>query len=499
MRVLVKSFCGMALFLVLLVASSATAQADDQVRAVRVSNVVGTVQVLNGTETQFSQAYPNMPLMQGSTLRTAEDGRAEIQFEDGSLVRLTPNTSVTLGVLSRTAEGNTKTEVDLQTGLSYVEMRGTANQRLVVRFGNNEVISPAPVSFRVKLDSNPVQFAVLDGSAHLSNGTAYSIDVKANETVRFDMNDGARYFLAQGIDSDSWDQWNSDRDQALSQMAARETREARGSSNPNDPSWSDLDYYGNWYSSGNGASVWAPNGVGAGWDPYGSGSWGFYGGGGGGYSWISGYPWGWLPYHCGLWNYYNSFGWGWSPGGCGSVWLPVNGIGYASPGYRRVPRPNPIRGPVHVGTATTSTRLATNHSIIHVDRGPEATKISPFSGSAPKTIALKGGEPAKLMAKSTAVGNPFSSRPVATLSSRPSFGAGAPGQPGGVAVFRPAAPVSTANRGGGASSFGGHVSSGATHASGFSAAPTSSGMSAASSSHAGVSSGGGGGGGGHGK
>ena len=125
------------------------------------------------------------------------------------------------------------------------------------------------MKFRVNLDANPVEFAVLDGSAHLSKGTDYAVDVHMNETVRFDPGDSTRYFLAQGIDPDSWDQWNVDRDQAMSQMAAQETREAIGSGNAGAAGMSDLDYYGNWYSS-NGTSFWVPDGAGAGWDPYGS-------------------------------------------------------------------------------------------------------------------------------------------------------------------------------------------------------------------------------------
>ncbi len=38
-----------------------------------------------------------------------------------------------------------------------------------------------------------------------SNGTAYAVDVHANEAVRFDPGESTRYFLAQGIDPDSWD------------------------------------------------------------------------------------------------------------------------------------------------------------------------------------------------------------------------------------------------------------------------------------------------------
>ncbi len=388
------------LSLALLLGSLAVARADDQIRAVRLSNVVGTVQLVNGPDSQFAQAYPNMPLMQGSTLKTGEDGRAEIQLEDGSVARLTPNSSATVSVLTRSAQG-TNTELDLLTGLTYVEMTGTANARFVVRFGPNEVISPAPAKFRVNLDANPVEFAVLDGSAHLSNGTAYSVDVRSNETVRFDANDSSRYFLAQGVDGDSWDQWNADRDQAMSQMAAQQTREAIGSGNA-DPSFSDLDYYGNWYATNDGTNYWVPDGAGAGWDPYGAGYWGYYGGAGG-YVWISGYPWGWAPYHCGTWNYFNPY-WGWIPTGCGSSWYPVGGIWNAPPRYRRIPRPSPVHPAPSGGV-----RPVAKEALIKVDRGPEATTLTPRLGAAPKTIEINGA-PAHLLAKTPNTGNTLLAR-----------------------------------------------------------------------------------------
>jgi len=479
------------ILLLLLAVAALSARADDQIRAVRLSNVVGSVQILNGTETQFSQAYPNMPLMQGSTLKTGEDGRAEIQFEDGSVVRVTPNSSATMTVLSRTSEGNTNTEVDLLTGLSYVQMKGSANQRFVVHFLGNAVISPAPVKFRVSLDGSPVEFAVLDGSAHLSNGTAYAVDVHANETVRFDATDSARYFLAQGIDPDSWDQWNTDRDQAMGQMAAQETREARGSMNPGDPAWSDLDYNGDWYSSG-GNSFWVPNGAGAGWDPYGSGYWGYYGNSGG-YAWISGYPWGWLPYHCGAWNYYNTYGWGWAPGGCGTGWYPVSRIGYYPRHYHPLSRPANGLHPLQTGG---SGHQPVSHSLIAVDRGPEATTLTPRLGAAPRTVAIEGGT-AHLLSK-TANPNVSSTlarptNPGSTYSGHLESGFDGGRQLGNVPVYRPAAPASAYHAT--VPTYASHASSSMGASSPHMSAP-SAGASSMSSSAGHASSGGGSSGGG---
>ena len=471
------------------------ALADDQIRAVRLSNVVGNVQILNGSETQFSQAYPNMPLMQGSTLKTGEDGRAEIQFEDGSVVRLTPNSSAAMSVLTRSADG-TNTEVDLLSGLSYVVMKGTANQRFVVHFNGNEVISPAPVKFRVNLDAKPSEFAVLDGSAHLSNGTAYSVDVRSGETVRFDANDASRYMLAQGVDPDSWDQWNTDRDQAMGQMAAQETREARGSGNANDPAWSDLDYYGNWYSA-NGSSFWVPTGAGAGWDPYGSGYWGYYGATGG-YAWISGYPWGWLPYHCGIWNYYNSLGWGWIPQNCGYGWYPVSGIGYAPPRYKPLPRPNPVLHPLPIHNGVV--KNAVGHPIIPVDRGGEATRLDLHTIPAPKTVSVNG-QTVQLLPKTPNPANSWAARSSGGVDGRPGFGTPNHQMMGSIPVYRQVAPASAYHPGAptsftprpGGTQAGGVASSGPRYSA--PAAPMSSASSAghaSAPSSAGAPSGGGG-------
>jgi hypothetical protein len=473
----------LSLLLLLLLSTAVYARADDQIRAVRLSNVVGSVQILSGTETQFSQAYPNMPLMQGSTLKTGEDGRAEVQFEDGSVVRLTPNSSVAMTVLGRDSSGNTNTGVDLLTGLSYVEMKGKANQKFVVHFGSNEVVSAAPVKFRVSLDANPNEFAVLDGTAHLTSGSAYAVDVRANETVRFDASDSGRYFLAQGVDPDSWDQWNVDRDQAMSQMAAQETREAIGSGNEGAAGVSDLDYYGNWYAS-NGTSFWMPDGAGAGWDPYGLGYWGNYGGSAG-FVWISGYPWGWLPYHCGTWNYFNSFNsWGWIPGGgcLNNTWYPVGGYGNVPPRYRPLPRPMPVAHPTPGG----GFHPPVNRSLIAVDRGPEATTLTPHLGVMPRTIG-NGGESARLLSKTPNPTVLASGRPGSPPSGRVENGFHGGEQIGSAPVYRPTSP-SPVYRGAAPPSYGGHPSGGSISAS----HPSFSSSSAASSLGASHASSGGG-------
>jgi hypothetical protein len=324
--------------------------ATNNVRAVRLSDVEGKVQIFSGSEQAFDQAQINMPVMEGMRLVTGGDGRVEVQFEDGSVARVTPNSSITLSQLHRTADGSTVTAIDANGGLSYYELNGRAGQ-YSVRFGS-DIITPTDSSiFRVNLDQNP-EVAVTHGTIHVSDGQNLVVDIHTNQSLRFDAQNPGQYDVAQSVNADSWDQWNSDRDQALAQLEENATAGRASSGNPDDPAWNDLDYYGDWYNVPGYGEAWAPSGVGAGWDPFASGSWGYYSGVG--YSWISGNPWGWWPYHCGAWNYFDSFGWMWFPGNCGwgsvgAGWYPYATVWRIPPGYHLPIRPIhglPTHGPI---------------------------------------------------------------------------------------------------------------------------------------------------------
>jgi len=332
-------------------ASVTCAQDTNNVRAVRISHVEGTVQILDDNGVVFDQAHANMPVTQDMHLKTGSDGRAEVQFEDGSVVRITPNSAVNFNQLERTSEGSTITQLQAAAGLTYYEFNNRGG-KYSVRFGPYTATSTKSSIFRISVDQNPAQVAVMRGAVHIDTGNDGGLDVPTSQTATLDMKDTASYDVAQNITADSWDQWNSDRDQALAQMGSRATMARAMGGNPDDPSWSDLDANGNWYDMPGYGMGWTPSGLGAGFDPFGSGYWGYYPSYG--YTWISAYQWGWLPYHCGAWNFFNGPGWMWFPGNCGwgafgNGWYPVTTVWNCPPNYVLPKRPiTPVRGPVHM-------------------------------------------------------------------------------------------------------------------------------------------------------
>ena len=355
-------------------------------RAVRLSSVDGQVQLSQGSQVLAQQALANAPLFEGTQITTGDDGRAEVQFEDGSVVRVSPNSVLTLSVLRQQGQA-TQTEVLLNSGLGYFEIQGdSGSNRFKVRFSDDAVSASGFTVMRVNLDNPPGELAVFSGNAHLDGGNALALDLRGGESVKLNADQPGNYLLAESIEPDSWDAWNSDRDQALTAQEADRTTATANVPDANNPAWSDLDSNGNWYNVPGQGYVWSPyEASNTGWEPYGCGNWMWtplYG-----YVWVSCEPWGFMPYASGLWSYYDGFGWGWAPGG-GEWWGGGGGWGYniGHTPFRYTPPGRPRGGPV--GPAIRSGGRYQPFPVVSVNRFRNLGDQNPIRPrNAPVTIA----------------------------------------------------------------------------------------------------------------
>jgi len=320
-------------------------------RAIRLSFVAGKVSLSKNGQTLATDATANTPLFEGTEIKTAEDGRAEIQFEEGSVARLAPNTAVTLSTLSGAGPSG-DAEITVQSGLAYFEFQETNESGTMrIHFGDAQVTASGFTVLRVNMDTPPGSLAVLSGNARVERGDAVA-NLHGGESITLDASSKTGYEISESIELDTWDSWNSDRDQALTSEASQGTEAGNKMSGGNtNPAWNDLDANGNWYNVPGQGYVWSPyDASNPYFDPYANGDWMWtpsYG-----YIFVSGYPWGYLPYQCGLWNFYGGFGWGWAPGlgGCSPWWgvgyYPGPFLGVVPVGYRPIRRPPiPVKGP----------------------------------------------------------------------------------------------------------------------------------------------------------
>ena len=104
---------------VFVVIASLSAMADSHVRIVRLSYIEGGVQISRGTGGAYEKAIVNLPITEGAKIKTA-DGRAEVEFEDGSTLRIVADSTVEFSQLSLRDSGAKVSEVKITSGTAYV-------------------------------------------------------------------------------------------------------------------------------------------------------------------------------------------------------------------------------------------------------------------------------------------------------------------------------------------------------------------------------------------
>jgi len=456
---------------------SSPAANDSQVRIVRVSDVQGDVQVDRNTGQGFEPALLNLPIVQGTGLRTGA-GFAEVEFEDNSTLRLMPDTQVNFSQLELSPSGTRVSTVNVERGMVYVGLTRSTSNEFTLAFGRYKIPLPAPSHVRFDMGDKWANLAVFKGNVHV-DAPSGPITVGKNKTITFNLVSPTEPQLIKRVIMWAYD---------VSDKAATDYHNRRiNSSSYGNPPYAyglpDMRYYGTFINTSDCGRIWRPFFAGAAWDPYGNGAWVWYPGSG--YTWVSPYPWGWTPYHYGEWDYCPDYGWGWRPRG---VWAGLSNLHKpVYPTRRPPPRPLPVPPkPPGPGGPT----------VVAVNREPSGS-----SGlSSPDKFIVRGDSAGLGIPRST-FGNlghlsPYvaqrGSASISVVSAPISGGSGGQAAPGFAKSSGPGVASRTVGSG-----YWIARSSGGNYSSGGGRGYSGSGMSRGFSSGGSMSSGGGSGGGGH--
>src|ERR1700680_5095975 len=143
------------------------AMADSQARFVRLSDVQGSVEIHKNAGMGFEKGFLNLPITQGTRLRTRDTGRAEIEFEDGSTVSLAPNTMIEFSRLGLSDGGQRISEVNLTEGKAYVNWLGKSDA-FTLNFSTQTGQLSHGTHFRVETSTNKATFAVFKGDVDVA-------------------------------------------------------------------------------------------------------------------------------------------------------------------------------------------------------------------------------------------------------------------------------------------------------------------------------------------
>jgi hypothetical protein len=254
------------------------------------ADITGAVEVQLTAASDWTAAERNLPLPEAAWIRTGPASRAEVQFDDNSVLNLGAETRLGLADQTRLATGQRITLISVERGLAYFAGSAGARDALSLAVPGAQVTLNPAARVRVETAQQGSAIAVLAGAVRFSSPAA-ELQLRAGQAARVDAADPSRFFLDHEIAPNELDQWAGERSGVRFGNA-------------------DLDAGGEWIVTADLGRIWRPKPA-EGWRPFQSGRWRWYDGLG--YTWVAGEPWGWLPYHYGRWTHLASLGWVWVP------------------------------------------------------------------------------------------------------------------------------------------------------------------------------------------
>src|SRR5947209_834450 len=345
------------LLLALIVGVPSAAADSSHARIIRLSLVTGDVRFaakthgdpLADSSAVWETASLNLPIRQGYVLAT-DNGRAEVEFENGAVAFLKENTVLQFYDLSLN-DGALTTRLVLFQGSASFYVNPASGDYFSVTGGDFTVEANRRVTFR--LDNYEDGSTVEDLSGRLTvlhkDQTTF---LEKGQSLSMKAGDESSVSVGRLPEVDEFDRWVSGR---IDTVSTATTAAMQYTNSPSyAPGFGSLYSYGSWFDCGGYGYGWRPFGAGYGWSPFTDGQWvldpTF------GWTWVSFQPWGWAPYHYGGWLF---------DSGCGGwFYSPPVVYGYYPGGPMRRPPPR-IRAPRPVYHPVTAV-FVRNHSTVGI-------------------------------------------------------------------------------------------------------------------------------------
>ena len=294
---------------------------EDYLRLARLSYLEGHVSYQHRSDVDWSAASVNFPLEPGDRIYTGQDGRAEIQLDDGSVFRLAENTDFEILSLRENL-----VQARMLVGLATLTVAGNVDYEINTPAAAFNALREGVYRFGVA-ENGDTDAVVRKGELEAANNL-FSKRIGSGDLLHVRGGGDGNPLMSRYDRRDPWDEWTDRRAADMKAYASRSYLPETVYMGV-----SDLDRHGRWVRADSYGTVWVPYAVDASWSPYSVGRWcyrPFYG-----WTWISYEPWGWLPYHYGRWYRSASFGWAWIPGPSFSFsfWSPGLVAFYSGPSW----------------------------------------------------------------------------------------------------------------------------------------------------------------------
>jgi len=242
---------GITLWLLL----SATVSA--QTRYARLGEIDGSAEMQIHPAEPWKPGLRNTPLRESSWVRTGGASHAEIELDEGSVLRLADNSVCELADYTRLSTGQRITHISLDRGIAYFSGESNWRDALILSMPSAQVSIRRGSRVRLEAGVDFSQLAVLEGEVRFSSA-AIELDVPEGKMLKIDPARSDKFYLLPEVAPLDSDAWSLTRDKLLVGDASRNRLPGLHYG------LRDLDAHGEWIDTAEFGIAWKPN-AGEGW------------------------------------------------------------------------------------------------------------------------------------------------------------------------------------------------------------------------------------------
>lgn len=176
------------------------------------SDVEGEVQLASAYGKEFQPALAHTPITQGNFIRTGI-GRAEVELEDHTTIRLGPFSVIAFPRLELLPSGAKMYTVRSLRGTVYISLipnyiADTKGNDFQLTFGLQQVYLKPSGHVRLEMDPMEARLVILDGKGQV-NGPFGSMELARKRTFTFNLKDQSQPVVVKKVAANPLDKWDT--------------------------------------------------------------------------------------------------------------------------------------------------------------------------------------------------------------------------------------------------------------------------------------------------
>ncbi len=187
-------------------------------RVVSLSLCEGTVIVRRPGSPKWARATVNTPIQEGVSIATAKHSFAEVQFENGSTVRLGELSRIDFEQLALAPHSGHVSHLTLDVGFVTINVIRERHDEYVLNASGASLTPHGKTEFRTDLSHGHLRTEVFSGHVQATDSNQ-SEKLGKNHVLSYDYRANVAFQVTDTIQMDEWDKWIQARDRQASLAA----------------------------------------------------------------------------------------------------------------------------------------------------------------------------------------------------------------------------------------------------------------------------------------